>query len=110
MRKALLVALSAFFSLQYFLLHAQDSKKIIYPSSKKVDQQDNYFGTKVSDPYRWLEDENSTDTKSWIKAEKQVTEQYLSAIPFREKIKQHYKEILNQPKYFAAFQVGEYFG
>lgn len=109
MRNPLPALLFIVFCLQYFFSEAQVPKKITYPVTKKVDQVDNYFGTKVSDPYRWLEDDTSADTKSWIKAEQQVTDKYLSAIPFREKIKQHYKEILNNPKYFGAFQVGSYY-
>jgi len=109
MRKPSLVVLSVFFCLQHYFLAAQDSKKIIYPATKKVDQVDDYFGMKVDDPYRWLEDDNSAETKSWVKAEQQITEKYLAAIPFRDKVRQRYKEILNHPKYYSAFQVGEFY-
>ncbi|MBS1600530.1 MAG: S9 family peptidase [Bacteroidetes bacterium] len=109
MRKPLLVLLSVIFCFQYVFLQAQENKKIIYPAARKSDQVDDYFGTKVSDPYRWLEDGNSAETKAWVQAEQSVTEKYLSAIPFRNKIREHYKEILNHPKYFGAFQVGEYY-
>jgi prolyl oligopeptidase len=68
---------------------AKDGKnepKIIYPESKKVDQVDDYFGTKVADPYRWLEDENSAETKAWVQAQNAVTFAYLDKIPYREKL------------------------
>ncbi|HLR31099.1 MAG TPA: hypothetical protein VK074_01335, partial [Fodinibius sp.] len=65
-----------------------DTKKsstteISYPEAKKVDTVDTYFGTKVPDPYRWLEDDNAEDTKAWVKAQNKVTNNYLSEIPFR---------------------------
>jgi len=103
------VAASTVFCLLHFVSVAQNNKKIIYPPTKKMEQVDDYFGTKVSDPYRWLEDENAAETKSWVMAEHQFTENYLSAIPFRDKLRQRYKEILNYAKYSGAFKAGEYF-
>ena len=61
--------------------------QIQYPRTKKVVQEDNYFGTKVGDPYRWLENDNSAETKSWVDAENKITEDYLAKIPFRALIK-----------------------
>src|ERR1700740_1885010 len=69
---------------------AKDGKnepRITYPESKKVDQVDDYFGTKVADPYRWLEDENSAETKAWVQAQNAVTFAYLDKISYREKLK-----------------------
>ena len=57
--------------------------KISYPKAKTVDVVDDYFGTKVADPYRWLEDDNSAETASWVKAENEITQEYLKKIPFR---------------------------
>lgn len=82
--------------------------QIKYPVTKKVNQQDNYFGTIVKDPYRWLEDDNSVETKKWVEAENKVTEKYLSAIPFRQKINEELEEIWNYPKYGAPFRRGDY--
>jgi len=79
-----------------------------YPVTKKITQVDNYFGTKVSDPYRWLENDTSAETKAWAQKEQNFTEAYLSKIPFRDKIMKRYKEILNYPKYFGASKVGDY--
>ncbi len=79
-----------------------------YPEAKKVTQIDDYFGTKVSDPYRWLENDTSSETKVWVKTEQQFTENYLSKITFREQIRNRYKEILNYTKYSNAFKVGDY--
>lgn len=56
-----------------FILHAQ----IQYPETKKVELAEEYHGTKVEDPYRWLEDDNSEETKAWVKAQNEVTFNYL---------------------------------
>lgn len=79
-----------------------------YPTTKTVNQVDDYFGTKVSDPYRWLEDDTSAETKAWARTEQKFTEDYLSKIPFRDKIKTRYKELMNYPKYGGPFKVGDY--
>lgn len=79
-----------------------------YPATKKVTQTDTYFGTKVEDPYRWLEDDRSTETGKWVKKENQVTFDYLSQIPFREQIKNQLKDIWNYEKVSAPFKEGNY--
>ena len=58
-----------------------------YPVTRKVDVKDNYHGTLIADPYRWLEDDNSEDTHQWVNAQNQVTSTYLSTIPFRNAVK-----------------------
>ncbi|MEO8819199.1 MAG: prolyl oligopeptidase family serine peptidase [Ginsengibacter sp.] len=83
--------------------------QIKYPETKKVDQEDNYFGTIVKDPYRWLEDDNSAETKAWVKAENNVTEDYLSRIPFREKVKEKLKQMWNYTKYGSPFKEGDFY-
>ena len=83
--------------------------QIKYPETKKVDQEDNYFGTIVKDPYRWLEDDNSDETKGWVKEENKVTEDYLSKIPFREKVKSKLTEMWNYAKYGSPFKQGDYY-
>jgi len=79
-----------------------------YPVTKKVEQTDDYFGTKVSDPYRWLENDTSAETKAWVKTQQKFTNDYLAKIPFRADIKKRYQEILKYPKYSGAFKAGEY--
>lgn len=79
-----------------------------YPTSQKGTQQDNYFGTLVDDPYRWLEDDLSVDTKNWIKAENEVTDDYLSQIPYREQIRKRLENLWNYEKEGAPFKEGEY--
>ena len=79
-----------------------------YPKTKKGKQQDIYFGTKVADPYRWLEDDLSTDTKKWIKEENTVTFNYLEQIPFREVFKKQLTDLWNYEKISAPFKKGTY--
>jgi len=90
-------------------LSGQEAKKMTYPVTKTVDQVDDYFGTKVPDPYRWLEDDRSAETGEWVKAQNAVTFGYLEQIPFREKLKNRLMEIYNYPRFSAPFRVGEYY-
>ena len=80
-----------------------------YPQTAKVDVVDDYFGTQVADPYRWLEDDNSPETAAWVKAENEITEDYLSQIPFRSQIRERLTEIWNYPRYSTPFKQGDYF-
>ena len=80
-----------------------------YPKTEKGNQADDYFGTKIKDPYRWLEKEGAEKVKSWIKAQNQVTFDYLAKIPYREKIRSRIKEIFNYPRYSSPFRTGEYY-
>jgi prolyl oligopeptidase len=81
-----------------------------YPKAKKSNQVDNYHGTKVSDPYRWLEDDNSAETKAWVDEENKVTNQYLAQIPFRDKIKNRLTQIWNYERLSTPYKkAGMYF-
>ncbi|WBL22270.1 prolyl oligopeptidase family serine peptidase [Zunongwangia sp. HRR-M8] len=79
-----------------------------YPETKKVDTVTDYFGTKVKDPYRWLEDDRSTETEEWVKAENKVTFGYLDKIPFKEDLKKRLSEIWNYEKIGAPHKEGDY--
>jgi prolyl oligopeptidase len=83
--------------------------QLTYPSTKKGSVQDTYFGTTIADPYRWLEDDNSEETKAWVYAQNAVTTTYLSTIPFRDKVKQRLSVLWNYPKYGSPRQEGEYY-
>jgi len=85
----------------------KNDSKITYPESKKVDQVDDYFGTKVADPYRWLEDETSAETKAWVDAQNAVTFAYLDKIPYREKLKARLTKLFNYPRISAPFHRGD---
>jgi prolyl oligopeptidase len=83
--------------------------EVKYPDTKKdTTVTDDYFGTKVADPYRWLEDDRSAETAAWVKAENAVTQDYLAQIPFREAIKKRYETIFNYEKYSAPFKQGDF--
>lgn len=79
-----------------------------YPKTKKVDQIDDYFGYKVEDPYRWMENEESEDLKKWIEEQNNLTFGYLEKIPFRNKIKDRLKELNAATIYGDSFLAGDY--
>lgn len=79
-----------------------------YPETKKGATTDNYFGTTVKDPYRWLEDDRSAETAAWVKAENKVTFDYLEKIPFRNQIKERMEKLWNYEKISAPFKEGNY--
>ena len=83
--------------------------QLVYPSTAKGAVKDTYFGTTIADPYRWLEDDNSEETKAWVNAQNAVTTTYLSTIPFRDKVKQRLSVLWNYPKYGSPRQEGEYY-
>jgi len=80
-----------------------------YPETKKDSTTDSYFGTQIADPYRWLENDTSAETKAWVDAQNKVTQNYLEQIPYRADIKKRLTEIWNYPKETAPFKVGEYY-
>ncbi|WP_245683418.1 prolyl oligopeptidase family serine peptidase [Pseudotamlana agarivorans] len=79
-----------------------------YPETKKVDTVDTYFGVKVKDPYRWLEDDRSPETEAWVVAENKATFDYLNKIPYRDTLKQRLSELWNYEKVGAPFKEGDY--
>ena len=80
-----------------------------YPPTNKIDHVDDYHGTKVEDPYRWLEDDNSPETKDWVERQNKVTFDYLAKIPIREKVKKRLEELWNYPRYSSPFRKGDYY-
>ncbi|MDR2115299.1 MAG: prolyl oligopeptidase family serine peptidase [Planctomycetaceae bacterium] len=70
-----------------------------YPNPKRVDQHDEYFGTTVTDSYRWMETNGTPELTAWINTENQLTEKYLNTIPFRNQIRKRLTEVVNYPKY-----------
>jgi prolyl oligopeptidase len=86
----------------------KDTITVNYPMTKKVDTVDNYFGTSVSDPYRWLEDDRSTETETWVKEENAVTFGYLEKIPFRKDLKNRLEQLWNYEKISSPFKEGDY--
>ncbi|HXL82100.1 MAG TPA: prolyl oligopeptidase family serine peptidase [Pyrinomonadaceae bacterium] len=83
--------------------------RLAYPDSKPGDTVDDYFGTKVSDPYRWLENDRAPEVGAWVKAQNKVTFAYLDKIPYRQKIKERLTALYNYPKYSSPARRGDYF-
>ena len=77
-----------------------------YPETATVPHVDDYHGTKVPDPYRWLEDDHAADTKKWVEEQNKVTFGYLETIPYREKIKARLTELWNYERYGLPFKEG----
>src|SRR6187401_2904903 len=85
------------------------AQKLTYPVTKKVDHVDTYFGVKVDDPYRWLEDESSPETAQWVEAENKVTFAWLDRIPYREALKARLSRLQNYARYSAPSRKGEWY-
>ena len=83
-----------------------DAQSLTYPIARKSDVADDYHGTTVADPYRWLEDVDSPETRAWVEAENRVTFAYLEQIPERESIRRRLTELWDYPKYGAPFKKG----
>lgn len=82
--------------------------KINYPETKKIDHVDTYFGEKINDPYRWLEDDRSAETEAWVKTQNVVTYGYLEQIPYRNQLKSRMEKLWNYEKISAPFKEGDY--
>lgn len=80
-----------------------------YPDAQKDSTVDDYFGTKVADPYRWMEDDNAQQTADWVAAENTVTRDYLDRIPYRAALKERLTRLWNYPKYGVPSKEGDYY-
>ena len=106
MKQTLIIMALSIFTL--FACSPKEENKIDYPQTVKVDTVDIYHGVEVADPYRWLEDDNSEATKAWVKEEQKITTNYLSQIPFRQKIENRLTQIWDYPKYGLPFKKGDF--
>lgn len=90
------------------LVTQASDRRIKYPETKRVDHVDNYHGTKVADPYRWLEDDVRTSkaVADWVKAQNKVTFSYLKNLPGREKLNSRLTELWNYEKFTTPVKVG----
>src|SRR5437867_12749610 len=79
---------------------------IAYPPTRKGDVVDDYHGAKIADPYRWLEDVDSPETRAWVEEQNRVTFAYLEQIRERERIRRRLTELWDYPKYGAPFKKG----
>src|SRR5436190_12225621 len=82
------------------------AQKLNYPNTARGNQVDDYFGTKVADPYRWLENNDSKEVADWVEAENKVTSDYLDKIPYRKALTDRLTKLLNYPKISAPTRRG----
>jgi prolyl oligopeptidase len=88
---------------------ALGAQQLHYPATRRVDHVDTYHGTKVPDPYRWLEDDNSEETAAWVEAQNKVTFPYLENIPFRKHFQERVLALNKYERYSAPSRKGPYF-
>lgn len=88
--------------------HLGAPSKMEYPKARVSAQVDDYHGVKVEDPFRWMEDDKSTETADWVAAENKVTFGYLEKIPFREALKKRMEKVWNYEKITAPKKEGKY--
>jgi prolyl oligopeptidase len=91
------------------LLPVMANAQIGYPATTKGTTVDNYHGTKVPDPYRWLEDDRSDSTKDWVTRQNKVTFDYLGRIQYRKQWQERLEDINNYAKYSSPFRQGTNF-
>lgn len=102
MRKLLMAALLLPFQ-------AMTAQTLNYPQTPRQNVVDIYHGTKVEDPYRWLEYDTAENVKEWVKEQNQLTNDYLIHIPFRDQMQSRISALNNYPKYSSPFRAGEYY-
>ncbi|UCG50679.1 MAG: S9 family peptidase, partial [Candidatus Latescibacterota bacterium] len=83
-----------------------ETKTFEYPPAKKVDVVDDFHGTQVADPYRWLEDHESDETTAWVDAQNKITQHFIQDIPAREAIETRLTELWNYPRYSLPYKHG----
>jgi prolyl oligopeptidase len=83
-----------------------EAQRLPYPATKKVDVVDEYHGTRVADPFRWMEDLGSADTKAWINAQNAITNSYLEKLPHRETLRKRITELWDYPKVSLPYREG----
>jgi len=89
--------------------HQNPTFPVSYPVTDSTDVNDDYHGTIIADPYRWLEVDTATKVEAWVKSQNEVTNDYLSKIPFRESIKKRYEELFNYTKLTSPRKIGPYY-
>lgn len=108
MKKVIVIVVPLFF---LFACETKPKKHPIavnYPVTAKVDSIDTYFGTEVEDPYRWLEDDRSSETEAWVKDQNKTTFGYLEKIPFRNALKKRLEKLWNYEKLGSPFKEGDF--
>jgi prolyl oligopeptidase len=90
------------------LVHAKDAAPAVskYPATRKIEVVDDYNGKKVTDPYRWLEDANSSETQAWVEEQNKVTFKFLREIPVREEVRQRLTKLWDYERYGVPIKEG----
>ncbi len=112
MRRMFYAVVSLALTLALTACRSNEMRKITvkdYPIARMDSTEDDYFGTRVADPYRWMEDDNASETAEWVRDENEVTQHYLAQIPYRGKIQSRLTELWDYPKYSVPYKVGEYY-
>lgn len=109
MRLSVLTLLGGLCTLMACAPSTEKSTTMLYPETAKVDTVDEYFGTQVPDPYRWLEDDTSKQTADWVKAQNDVTFAYLKNISYRDRVKKRLEELYSYERLSAPFKEGDYY-
>ncbi|MCK0146799.1 prolyl oligopeptidase family serine peptidase [Arenibacter sp. F26102] len=108
MKKSIIIPLAAILNSGCEPSPKKEAIVLNYPTTKRVDTIDTYFGTKVNDPFRWLEDDRSTETENWVKQQNKTTNIYLDKIPFRQDLKNRLEQLWNYEKLGSPFKEGNY--
>ncbi|KAF0250541.1 MAG: peptidase S9A prolyl oligopeptidase domain protein beta-propeller [bacterium] len=107
MRRFLLFAFSLLLVLSISFQSIAQGIRVQYPKTVKVNHTDTYFGTTITDSYRWLEKDDSPETAKWVEEQNKVTFEYLEKIPYRQKVKERLEKVFNYPKYSSPFRRGD---
>ncbi len=91
------------------MMACNSNEGLKYPATPKVDTVDDYFGTQVADPYRWLENDTASEVKEWVRAQSGFTEKYLGAIPFRLDLLERLQDLVDYEVESAPFYTGKYY-
>ncbi|SNY94906.1 prolyl oligopeptidase family serine peptidase [Flagellimonas pacifica] len=108
MRKTTILSTALIFAAFGTIFSQKEQIPVKYPYTSKIGVIDTYFGTKVEDPYRWLEDDRSPDTEAWVRKQNNLTFGYLERIPFRENLKNRLEKLWNYEKLGSPFKEGDY--
>ena len=108
MKKLFVFPIAAFLLMACNSTTKKETITVNYPITAKADSVDTYFGTKVKDSYRWLEDDRSAETEAWVKEQNSVTFGYLDKIPFRAGLKNRLEVLWNYEKLGSPFNEGNY--
>src|SRR5205085_2575982 len=87
--------------------NAKSASSLNYPVARRDSHVDDYHGEKVADPYRWMEQLDSSETREWVKAEAQLTDSYLEKLPGRKVLKERLTQLLNYEKFGMPFHAGK---